>query len=50
MKRLILLVIAAISLGCVTLFAQTVTNNEDGKYTLRVGKVSMVVDAAKGGK
>ena len=48
MKKLILSLIAAFSLG--TLSAQTVTNSGDGKYTLKVGKVTMVVDASKGGK
>lgn len=50
MKKLVLSLILAISLGNVTLSAQTITNSGDGKYTLKVGKVTMVVDASKGGK
>ena len=50
MKKLILSLLAAFSLGCVTLSAQTVTNSGEGKYTLRVGDVTMVVDASRGGK
>lgn len=33
-----------------TLSAQTITNNENGRYSLRVGNVTMTVDASKGGK
>ncbi|MBR3895436.1 MAG: hypothetical protein IKJ42_00190 [Bacteroidaceae bacterium] len=50
MKKLVLSLLAAFSLGCFSLSAQTVTNSGDGKYTLRVGNVTMVVDASKGGK
>ena len=50
MKKLILSLLAAFSLGCAALSAQTVTSSGEGKYTLRVGDVTMVVDASRGGK
>lgn len=50
MKKNVLSLLAAFSLGIIALSAQTVTNNGDGKYTLRVEEVTMVVDASKGGK
>lgn len=50
MKRNRLSLLVAVLLGSATLSAQTITNNEDGKYTLKVGEVSMTVDASKGAK
>lgn len=50
MKKVILSLIAASFWGSYTLSAQTITNNEEGKYTLKVGDVTMTVDALKGGK
>lgn len=50
MKRNILSLLAAAFLGVSTLSAQTISNNEGGKYTISVGDVSMTVDASKGGK
>ena len=50
MKKFILSLVAAAFLGSFTLSAQTITKSEDGKYSLRVGNVTMTVDASKGGK
>jgi len=50
MKRNRLSLLVAALLGSATLSAQTITNNENGKYTLKVGEVSMTVDASKGAK
>lgn len=50
MKRVILLLFLASTLGTTSLLAQTITKNEDGKYSLSVGEVSMTIDASKGGK
>ena len=50
MKKILLPLIAALSLGCCTLAAQTITPLEDGKYDISAGDVTMTVDAAHGGK
>ena len=50
MKKVLLPLLAALSLGCCTLAAQTITPLEDGKYDLNAGDVTMTVDAAHGGK
>lgn len=50
MKKNKLSLLVAALLGSVTLSAQTITNNENGKYTLSVGEVSLTVDAQKGAK
>jgi hypothetical protein len=50
MKKNLLSLMMALFLGNAVLSAQTVTNSGEGKYTLRVGDVTMVVDASKGGK
>ena len=50
MKKLILLLLVAAFVGGNTLSAQTITKNEDGKYSLSVGHVTLTVDAQKGGK
>lgn len=50
MKRIILSLLVAAFLGGETLSAQTITKNEDGKYSLSVGNVTLTVDAQKGGK
>ena len=49
MKTLITAV-TALLFGCATLFAAPIEPLEDGQYKLTVGDVSMVVDAAHGGK
>lgn len=50
MKKLILSLLVAAFVGGNTLSAQTITKNEDGKYSLSVGHVTLMVDAQKGGK
>ncbi|MBO5796267.1 MAG: hypothetical protein J6R28_06445 [Bacteroides sp.] len=50
MKKLILSLLVAAFVGGNTLSAQTITKNEDGKYSLSVGHVTLTVDAQKGGK
>ena len=50
MKKLILSLLVAVFVGGNTLSAQTITKNEDGKYSLSVGHVTLTVDAQKGGK
>ena len=50
MKKLILSLFVAAFVGGNTLSAQTITKNEDGKYSLSVGHVTLTVDAQKGGK
>jgi hypothetical protein len=52
MKRIVLFLFTAVSLGNVALTAQTISNDENGRYTLSSGdgNVTMTVDAAKGGK
>ncbi|MBR6538598.1 MAG: hypothetical protein IKT76_01905 [Bacteroides sp.] len=50
MKKTILSLLVAAFVGGNTLSAQTITKNEDGKYSLSVGHVTLTVDAQKGGK
>ena len=50
MKKILLPLLAALSLGCYTMSAQTITPLEDGKYSINAGEVTMTVDAAHGGK
>lgn len=50
MKRLVVILLAAISCGQLSLSAQTINSCENGKYTLSVGKTTMTIDASKGGK
>ena len=50
MKKLILSLLVAAFVGGNTLSAQTITKNEDEKYSLSVGHVTLTVDAQKGGK
>lgn len=50
MKRIVLLLLVAASLGGFTLSAQTVNSLENGKYSLSVGDVTLTVDASRGGK
>lgn len=41
---------AALSLGSAALSAQTINAVEDGKYDIKVGDITMTVNAAQGGK
>lgn len=50
MKKNLLSLMTALFLGSAALSAQTVTDKGEGKYALRVGDVTMVVDASRGGK
>ena len=50
MKRILLPLLAALSLGSLAASAQTVQTLEDSKYSLSSGDVTMTVDAARGGK
>ena len=50
MKRIVLLLLVAASMGGFTLSAQTVNSLENGKYSLSVGDVTLTVDASRGGK
>ena len=50
MKKLLVSLLTAVSLGGITASAQTISNSEDGKYSIKLGDVSMTIDAAKGGK
>lgn len=50
MKRILLPLLAILSLGCLAASAQTVQTLEDSKYSLSAGDVTMTIDAARGGK
>lgn len=50
MKKHIIMLFAALSLGSAALSAQTVKAVEDGKYDIKVGDITMTVNAAQGGK
>lgn len=50
MKKLFVSLLTAVSLGGITASAQTISNSEDGKYSISLGDVTMTIDAAKGGK
>ena len=50
MKKSLLLLLAALCLGCLSASAQNVQTLEDSRYSLSNGDVTMVVDAAHGGK
>ena len=50
MKKHIIMLLAALSLGSAALSAQTVKEVEDGKYDIKVGDITMTVNAAQGGK
>ncbi|MBR6884260.1 MAG: YidC/Oxa1 family insertase periplasmic-domain containing protein [Prevotella sp.] len=52
MKRTITLLMATVWMGCATLFAanQNIKELEESKYLIEVGDLSMVVNAATGGK
>ena len=50
MKKTLVLLLAALTLGSYALSAQTFKALEDGKYSVSVGDVTLTVDASKGGK
>ena len=50
MKKQIIMLFAALSLGSAALSAQTVNAVEEGKYDIKVGDITMTVNAAQGGK
>lgn len=50
MKKTILSLLAALTLGSFMLPAQNVTGPVEGKYTITNGDVTLTVDASKGGK
>ena len=50
MKKQILTLVAALTMGSMTLSAQTINAVEDGKYDIKVGDITMTVNAAQGGK
>ena len=50
MKRFLLPLVAALTLGSVAASAQAVQALEDSKYSIAVGDVTLTVDAAHGGK
>ena len=50
MKMNVFILLAAVFFGGLTLSAQTITDHENGKYSLSVGQVTLTVDASKGGK
>ena len=50
MKKLILPLIALLSLGCLTASAQAFKALDDSKFAISAGDVTMTVDAARGGK
>ena len=50
MKKILLPLLAALTLGSIALSAQDIKALEDGKYGITAGDVTMTVDAAHGGK
>ena len=50
MKKILLPLIAALSLGCISASAQAIQALEDAKYSISVGDVTLVVDAGNGAK
>ncbi len=50
MKKILVSLLAALSLGSLALSAQTINTLEDGKYSISVGDVVLTVDASRGGK
>ena len=50
MKKTLLSLVAALSIGSLALSAQTFSTTEEGKYTISAGDVTMTVDASRGGK
>ena len=50
MKKKIIMLFAALSLGSAALSAQTINAVEEGKYDIKVGDITMTVNAAQGGK
>ena len=50
MKKIIITLLAALSLGSSALSAQTFSALENGQYSVSVGDVTLTVDASRGGK
>lgn len=50
LKKIILPLAAALSLGCIAASAQNIKTLEDSKYSISAGDVTMTVDAANGAK
>ena len=50
MKKILLTLLAAFSIGSLVASAQTINNPEEGKYSVSVGDVTLTVDASRGGK
>ena len=50
MKKQIITLVAALTMGSMALSAQTINAVEDGKYDIKVGDITMTVNAAQGGK
>ena len=50
MKKLILTLAAAVTMGSMALSAQTVNALDNGQYSIKVGDVTLTVDANRGGK
>ena len=50
MKKIIITLLAALSLGSAALSAQTFNVLENGQYSVKVGDVTLTVDASRGGK
>lgn len=50
MKKTVLSILATFMSGCLLLSAQTVTRLENNRYSVGVGDIAIIVDAAHGGK
>ena len=50
LKKILLPLAAALSLGCIAASAQTIKTLEDSKYSISAGDLTMTVDAGKGAK
>lgn len=50
MKTIIVSIISVLLSGCMLLSAQTINRLDKGRYSIEVGEVSMIIDAAHGGK
>ena len=50
MKKLFLTLVAAVTMGSMALSAQTVNALDNGQYSIKVGDVTLTVDANRGGK
>ncbi len=50
MKKILLSLLTALTLGSLAISAQTISNLGEGKYSISTGDVSLTVDASRGGK